>query len=73
MDTLRRGLENSLGKPVIDETNLKGTFDIELKWTQADRDRPNPEALTKAVRDQLGLQLTPARRRIEVLVIDKAN
>src|SRR5436190_24317939 len=72
MDTLRRGLENSLGKPVVDETNLKGKFDIELKW-KAERDKPRSEALIEAVREQLGLQLAPVKRRIEVLIVIRGN
>jgi uncharacterized protein (TIGR03435 family) len=70
INALREGLEKSLGKPVIDETELKGGFDIDLKWVQADRDTPNPEALIQAVQEQLGLALTQAKRRIEVLVVD---
>ena len=67
---LRQGLENGMGKPVVDETELQGGFDVDLKWPQADRYTRNPEALIQAVQEQLGLELTQAKRRIEVLVVE---
>lgn len=70
INVLRQGLEKGLGKPVVDETELKDGFDIDLKWTQADRYTRNPEALIQAVQEQLGLELTQAKRRIEVLVVE---
>jgi uncharacterized protein (TIGR03435 family) len=57
-------LEAGLGRPVLDETGLSGLFDLALYW-----DAKNPESAIQAIRDQLGLQLTPARRPIEVLVV----
>jgi uncharacterized protein (TIGR03435 family) len=55
INELRKSLEESLGKPVIDETQLKDGFDIDLKWTQPDRYTLNPEVLIQAVQEQLGL------------------
>ncbi len=57
-------LEGRLNRPVLDETGLAGRFDLSLYW-----DAANPESAIRAVRDQLGLELTPARREIEVLVV----
>jgi uncharacterized protein (TIGR03435 family) len=71
MALLCQGLEKGLGKPVVDETGLKGKFDIELKWEQKEPDHLNPQALIDAVRERLGLDLSPAQRPVEVLVIDK--
>jgi Clp amino terminal domain, pathogenicity island component/Protein of unknown function (DUF3738) len=45
-------LETFLGRPVFDDTDIAGTWDIELTG-QYD----NPEALIAALRDQLGLGL----------------
>ena len=57
-------LEVSLGRPVVDETNLDGGFDIELTWEYKD-----PESLPAAVRDQLGLDFQLARREIKMFVV----
>jgi uncharacterized protein (TIGR03435 family) len=64
-------LEYMLGKPVIDETGLTNHYDFELKWTVG-VDKPLvTDALIRTVREQLGLELTAARRPIEVLVVDR--
>jgi uncharacterized protein (TIGR03435 family) len=72
INALRQELEKWLGKPVVDETELKEAFDIDLKWAQPDSIR-NPEALIRAIQEQLGLELTQANRRIEVLVVESRN
>lgn len=59
-----------LGRPLIDETGLKGSFDFTLEWTPEPigspaSDSPAPPApgptLIEALRDQLGLKLEPAK------------
>jgi len=69
--SLAMALERGLNKPVIDETGLTNGYDISLKWEQESRDKPNPPALTKAVEEQLGLELVPAKRPIEVTLIER--
>lgn len=66
-------LESLLKKPVLDETGLTNRYDFELKWEAKDREQPDPEKLAKAVREQLGLELTLAKRTIEVLVVNSAT
>ena len=58
----------AVGLPVVDRTGLQGIygFDLEFAMTDGD-DRPSVFA---AVRDQLGLRLTPIREILEVLVVD---
>jgi uncharacterized protein (TIGR03435 family) len=70
--SLAWSLEGQLGKPVLDETGLTNNYDYELKWTEAGDEHPKPDVLVQAVRDQLGLELKPATRPIEMLVVDKA-
>jgi uncharacterized protein (TIGR03435 family) len=67
IEALALNLDRFFGwKPVVNETNLKGTFDIDLTWQ-------NPEDLKHVLLDQLGLEFVAARRPIEMLVVEKAN
>jgi uncharacterized protein (TIGR03435 family) len=65
--TLTADLENSLGTVIIDETKLRGKFDIDFKWDST------PAGLKRVLRNELGLELTPARKTIEFIVVEKAN
>jgi uncharacterized protein (TIGR03435 family) len=72
-------MSNELHRPVVDKTEMKGTFDAELRWRRDDlgadeaaADDPNaPPLLTTAVREQLGLKLRSAHEMVEVLVVDR--
>jgi uncharacterized protein (TIGR03435 family) len=68
MEQFCRQLESNLDRPLVDETELKGRFDFELK---ADRD-PNDKELkndfAQHLREQLHLAITPAQRTVETLV-----
>ena len=71
------------GRPVIDQTELKGTFDFSLDWApdsnsaiimrssdssgSADVDGPS---FFDALKEQLGLKLKPTKAAIQTLVID---
>jgi uncharacterized protein (TIGR03435 family) len=65
-----------LGGPVIDKTGLTGKYDFVLKAKGArDRDRsaddmdPTPP-MDRALQEQLGLKVEPAKGPVKVLVID---
>jgi uncharacterized protein (TIGR03435 family) len=58
-DTRRRP-----GTPVIDETNLEGTYDLEVHGKAR-----SSEEFLGMLHDQLGLVLTAEHRNIEMLVI----
>jgi uncharacterized protein (TIGR03435 family) len=74
-------LADMVGRPVVDETGLKQSFDIELEFSA----RPlsasplaasNPDggpSVFEAIQSQLGLRLTPGRASVEVLVIDSVE
>jgi uncharacterized protein (TIGR03435 family) len=66
--SLAGDLEAKLGKPVIDETGLTNHYDYDLTWAGGE-ETPPPGLLVRAVREQLGLELTAARRSVEVLVV----
>src|SRR6266498_3375302 len=71
--SLAWNLESRLKRPVIDETKLTERYDFDLKWESKDKEDPDFDTLAKAVREQLGLKLTPARRPVEVVVVEEAK
>ena len=65
-----------LGRPVVDETGLPGTFDFTMEWTWR-RDAgcdPDPDAegptFLEAMKEQLGLKLEPMKTEMNVLIVD---
>ncbi|MDB6026638.1 MAG: polymerase, sigma-24 subunit, subfamily, partial [Verrucomicrobiales bacterium] len=66
-------LENYLEVPVIDRTGLIGNFDIEIKWDAPDWKHRNPDALKRALLDQLGLELVPSREPIDMLIVERVK
>ena len=74
--TLATILGSYLFRPVADETGLKGLYDFEIAWTgRADQVTPEPDgvSLITALREQLGLRLTPKTVAAETIVIDSAE
>lgn len=65
LDSLQTLLEGHSGKPVLDETGLSGKFNFTLNW-----DEQEPRSIVQAVR-KIGLQLEPATREIEVVIVKK--
>lgn len=82
-----RTLAEFLDRPLVDQTGLTGSFDVELQFTADRGSVPGaaPGALTTdaavgeipsiftAVQEQLGLRLDVRRGRVEVLVIDSVS
>lgn len=87
IEMLAETLPNLVGRHVIDKTGLAGEYDFELTWTTdspgpggAPEDRANSPAgeadgptIFTALKEQLGLELKPARGPVETLVIDHAE
>ena len=64
-----------LGRPVIDQTGLRGNYDFTLEWTP-DNLPPgdsNAPSLFTAVQEQLGLKLDARKAPVEIIVIDSAE
>jgi uncharacterized protein (TIGR03435 family) len=74
MERLVRDLDNQVGKPVVDATGLKGTYDLSLYWVP-DSMRPDAGEPTifGALQDQLGLKLESKKVMIPVVVVDHAE
>ena len=68
LEALSLELEEALGKPVLNETRLEGLYDWDLTW-----DNKKPDSLLASVRDQLGLELSPKKQAVEILVLKKAE
>ena len=68
MQGLVSALQSILGKPVIDETGITGTYDLELDWGE---DRV--ASVTAALRDRFGLQLSAGKRDMEALIVDSVR
>jgi uncharacterized protein (TIGR03435 family) len=69
MPAFARFLSTSMGRPVVDETGVQGTFDITLYLSMAD-------IRTGKIRiaiQQLGLQFENRTGPVKSLVVDKAN
>jgi uncharacterized protein (TIGR03435 family) len=66
-------IESRLGVPVIDETGLKGRYDLKLRWQQKLLGKFNKDAYQQALSEQLGLELVPSRQPIKMLIVDKNN
>jgi uncharacterized protein (TIGR03435 family) len=60
-----------LGRTVIDNTGLHGSYKIDLTWA-ADDQSSGPSLFT-AVQEQLGLKLEPKKGPVESLIIDHAE
>ena len=66
MDRLAAGLQAILGKPVVNETGIARAYRFELSWGE-DREA----SLVSALLHQFGLELRPAKRELEALVVDR--
>jgi uncharacterized protein (TIGR03435 family) len=73
MEVVVSWLEIALQRPIVDQTGLKGKYDINLHYfPRPSADEPGPD-LIEAVRTQLGLTLESAKHMIDVLVVDQVQ
>jgi uncharacterized protein (TIGR03435 family) len=65
MKDLTSALQGILGKPVIDETGIEGSYNLDFTWTQ---DRV--ESVTATLERKFGLRLAADKRELSALVVD---
>jgi uncharacterized protein (TIGR03435 family) len=67
-------LQFHVDRPVVDQTGLKGRYDLHLKWTvdesKAPTDGSAAPSLFTAIQEQIGLKLEPVKAQTDVLVVD---
>jgi len=80
LSTLADNLSGPVERTIIDKTGLTGEYDITLQWTPEDRSNAGndngiggdtPPAIFQAMKDQLGLKLTPDKAPVMTIVVDK--
>ena len=69
VDSLVRRIEHLIQRPIINETGLHDRYDISLTWGEPGEKQPGAEALEKAIAEQLGLELTRAKRDLDILLV----
>ena len=72
---LAEQLEESTQQPVANDTGLRGPYELRLRRPVRDgQPQPLPvDTARAALHEQLGLDLTPALRSIEFLVVEQAG
>jgi uncharacterized protein (TIGR03435 family) len=68
MEDLASSLQSILRKPVIDETGITGTYNLEFEWSE---DRL--ASVTATLRARFGLQLSASTRDMPVLIVDRVR
>jgi uncharacterized protein (TIGR03435 family) len=68
IDGFRQNLERSLGRPIVDETGLAGSYDLEVQGNAK-----TTEEFIRMLREQTGLVLTAASRSVEFLTLRQLN
>lgn len=67
-------LRGSVDRVIVDRTNLPGRYTFALHWDQGDKAETSTEpSIFTAVREQLGLELVPAKAPVQVIVVDHAK
>ena len=83
LEHLTEALTFLIGRPVLDQTALKGAFDYKLEWSPDEWPLRSSEAppqtdgslpsLDAALQQQLGLRLVSQRDRVDLIILEKAE
>jgi uncharacterized protein (TIGR03435 family) len=72
MSDFALGMQYFADRPVVDETSLDGRYDFKLQWMPDEMkvtENTSPGLFT-AVREQLGLEMKPAKGPVNTIVVD---
>ena len=64
-------LAAEIGAPIVDNTQLTGTFDVDLRWSTEMAPANDLPTISTAIQEQLGLKLERARVTSEAFIIDR--
>jgi uncharacterized protein (TIGR03435 family) len=70
---LTKQLERIFQMPIVEETGLTGSYNLDLRWKVKTDPIANQEAVKQALIDQLGLELVPVHKRVEMLIVEKVQ
>jgi uncharacterized protein (TIGR03435 family) len=70
---LTKQLERIFQMPVVNETGLTGSYNLDLRWKVETDPNANQEAVKQALVEQLGLELVPAHKPVEMLIVEKVH
>jgi len=73
MGVLASMLASPAGRPVKDQTGLKGKYDIKLQFAPATDAESTLPSIFTAVKEQLGLELRPAQVSVTTLIVEHVN
>jgi uncharacterized protein (TIGR03435 family) len=73
IDDLSDFLETSLGKPVINETELTQKYSGSLKWNHHSDQAAELKEIQNVLSGRFGLALVPGHQSIEMLVVEKVK
>ena len=73
MTTLANSLSQVMGRPVIDNTDLKTNFDYKLVWAPPEQMNSTAPSIFTALKEQLGLRMESTKGPVEMLIIDSAE
>jgi uncharacterized protein (TIGR03435 family) len=66
-------LASTFDRPVVDETGLTDAYDIDLSWDPKLSGDAFLQVFRTKLHDQLGLELVPASRPMQMLVVERAH
>jgi len=74
MQDLAEKLAETLQHPVLDQTGLRGTYEIDLRFAPVQPDTSDTSgapSIFQALQEQLGLRLDTTKGPVEVMVVDR--
>ena len=69
-------LSNMLDRPVVDMTEIKGVYDVDLEWSVDDatgRESDSTPSLSTVLQEKLGLRLDSRKTPVDIYVVDHVD